>query len=250
MSAPSRRTQLLDSSPPISVEPHDAVWELIPWFVNGTLPPAEQARVKQHVQSCPQCAAEVARQFELAKRVATEDPFDVPLSQSFTSLRAQIEAEALAGGKQIATSSALAGGSSSRSTDRRRTDTRRWRGAVGTYKGFGGAALMAGAGLAACLVAAIVILPEYLGPQNQDGYQTLTSGPADGSRIKFQTAAPLSPEAVSALLARHGMTLEDGPSETGVYTASIKDPASASPDRKAVADKLMADPDILFASPE
>ena len=258
---PSRRTQLLDSSTPISAEPHETVWELIPWFVNGTLPASEQAMVKQHIQSCSHCAAEVARQFKLAKRVATEDPFDVPLSRSLKHLRDQINAEARAGGKQIGSAAQGVGasgmkgagggiGAANRSTARRRPGSQRWSGSLGSFRGLGGAAIVAGAGLAACLVAAIVILPEY-GPMNREGYQTLTNGsPSEANRIKFQTMSALSQEAVSALLARHAMKLEDGPSEAGVYTASLLDTEVQAGDRKAAADDLMSDPEILFAAPE
>ncbi|MBD8891305.1 anti-sigma factor family protein [Roseibium litorale] len=242
---------MLDSSPPISAEPHDAVWELIPWFVNGTLPASEQAKVKQHIQSCPQCAAEVARQFKLAKRVATEDPFDVPLSRSWSHLRDQIEAEARAGGKQVASAAGGGIGAAGRSTARRRSGSQRGRSTFGSYRGFGGAALVAGAGIAACLVAAIVILPDYYGPQNREGYQTLTNGASpDSNNIKFQTKSALSQEALSALLDRHGMKLESGPSESGVYTASFNRTGAQSGDRKTAAEELMSDPEILFASPE
>ena len=40
---------------------HDTIAELLPWYVNGTLPPHERAAVEAELASCPLCAAELAR---------------------------------------------------------------------------------------------------------------------------------------------------------------------------------------------
>ena len=39
--------------------PHQKAQELLPWLVNGTLPPDEAAGVEQHLQSCAACRAEL-----------------------------------------------------------------------------------------------------------------------------------------------------------------------------------------------
>jgi anti-sigma factor RsiW len=38
---------------------HDTIVELLPWYVNGTLPPHERAAVESELASCPRCAAEL-----------------------------------------------------------------------------------------------------------------------------------------------------------------------------------------------
>ncbi|WP_196223328.1 zf-HC2 domain-containing protein [Roseibium sp. RKSG952] len=72
---------------------HRTVWELIPWYVNGTLPASEMEMVQRHLETCPVCEAEVHNQMSLAKKVAVKAPFGQPLSRSWDKLREQIQAE-------------------------------------------------------------------------------------------------------------------------------------------------------------
>lgn len=46
---------------------HERAWELIPWYVNDTLEPAERDRVEAHLSACPECRAEVALCRELVE---------------------------------------------------------------------------------------------------------------------------------------------------------------------------------------
>lgn len=45
--------------------PHLATEALLPWLLNGSLEGAERAGVEAHLQSCPQCRAELDRQREM-----------------------------------------------------------------------------------------------------------------------------------------------------------------------------------------
>lgn len=47
-------------------DPHRQAQELLPWFVNGTLKPAEHRIVEEHLASCPDCAADLTRERRLA----------------------------------------------------------------------------------------------------------------------------------------------------------------------------------------
>ena len=38
---------------------HQRVWELLPWYVNGTLAQPERERVESHLASCRRCEEEV-----------------------------------------------------------------------------------------------------------------------------------------------------------------------------------------------
>lgn len=49
---------------------HQEVWELIPWYVNGTLESSERRALEEHVERCPLCRREVDANRELAAAVA------------------------------------------------------------------------------------------------------------------------------------------------------------------------------------
>lgn len=204
-----------DSNPIPRSEAYETAWELIPWYVNGSLPEDEAELVRHQARISPEFAAEVARQHDLAQQVATVDPSDAPVDRSWEKLRAQIDAEATA-----------------------RAPVPRSR---GWLAGLRGGYTLGGLGVAACVLLAVVLFQ----PEGDD-YQTLTSGSEAGPAIKFQLAGDLSPDALAQLLAAHGLTLIDGPSEAGVYTAA----ASAEADLATAARDLMATPEVLFAAPD
>ncbi|HSF42013.1 MAG TPA: zf-HC2 domain-containing protein [Thermoanaerobaculia bacterium] len=39
---------------------HQRIWDLLPWYVNGTLPSEEQRAVEDHLSACSRCREEVA----------------------------------------------------------------------------------------------------------------------------------------------------------------------------------------------
>ena len=88
-----RRTKLLKTRNSSSDDNHDDLWELIPWYVNGTLSSEQYDAVKKRMVNNHDFALEVARQQQLAKHVKISDPFEAPVSRSWEMLRAQIEAE-------------------------------------------------------------------------------------------------------------------------------------------------------------
>ena len=49
--------------------PHDEVQALLPWLVNGALPPGETERVEAHLAECPECRVELAAERQLAAAV-------------------------------------------------------------------------------------------------------------------------------------------------------------------------------------
>ncbi|RAP42927.1 hypothetical protein BYZ73_01735 [Rhodovulum viride] len=153
---------------------HKAVWDNTPWYVNGSLPGPEAEAVRNHTRICPACAAELARQFDLASEVAGTAPSEVPLSRSWDDLRARIEADS-----------------------RARRPREGW---GGRRRGVREAMALAGTTAAACLVAAVA-----LGPSD-DGFPTLTS---DGGAptTRFQTVPDLKAESLRAVLARQDLTL-------------------------------------------
>lgn len=206
--------QLHNPDNPGSAEEHDAIWELIPWYVNGSLPEEQAQMVKDYSLHNTACAQEIERQRRLAEGVVKVDPFEAPLSRSWEHLRAQIEAE-----------------------DRARTPKA---GARGRFAGLqGGLIALASAVSVACLV--LVIQPF------DNSFETLTSGGEEVlPTVRFQLSPGVDPAALDALLAQVDATLVSGPSDAGVYTATL----AAEADTQATADALMALPEVLFAAPQ
>jgi hypothetical protein len=192
----------------------NTIWELIPWYVNGSLPAEQAEEVLAYSKTCPACAAEIGRQQRLAKEVVKIDPFDVPLSRSWNNLRAQIEAEDNA--KSLVSN---------------------------FWQRFGW--LQGGIiGLAASTFIAVGIVS--IQPVNND-FDTLTSQNFAATQIiKFQVISGIDVNQITALLSTFDTTFVSGPSETGVYLAAVSEAANT----QSVADALMTTEEIIFAAPE
>jgi anti-sigma factor RsiW len=65
---------------------HDAVQQLLPWHVNGTLSAEETARVDAHLAECEDCRQDLAAERELAREVALL-PLDVDEGWQAMALR-------------------------------------------------------------------------------------------------------------------------------------------------------------------
>lgn len=196
--------------------PEDDLRELLPWYVNGTLPEAEVARIEAFAQANADFRAEIALEQKLAEKVAKADPFDAPAARNWETLRAQVEADAQA-----------------------RAPARR--GWLGGLQGRGW--VVPATAFAACCVLVIGIQFN----RGSNDFSTLTSGSdSDVPIIKFTPVEGISATELEVILAELGATLSEGPSEGGVYTATLSDEAQM----QAVVDELMARDEIVFAAPE
>ncbi|MGR9087467.1 MAG: zf-HC2 domain-containing protein [Gammaproteobacteria bacterium] len=72
---------------------HGVVSGLLPWYANGTLGGAEQARVARHLPSCSQCRQllEHYRKIEQAQKMADQEPTWQPTAQGFSRILQDID---------------------------------------------------------------------------------------------------------------------------------------------------------------
>lgn len=71
---------------------HAGVWELLPWYANGTLSAEEDRRVEQHVVACPLCHDELERCRRLAESVkSTDEKAWAPSPAHFADAMVQID---------------------------------------------------------------------------------------------------------------------------------------------------------------
>ena len=72
---------------------HQGVWEILPWYVNGTLDDRERASVEAHLMTCAACQGELARCRNLAAavRVTAADAWE-PSSEHLARVLARLDA--------------------------------------------------------------------------------------------------------------------------------------------------------------
>jgi anti-sigma factor RsiW len=76
---------------PFTGDPHRETRDLIPWLISGRLQPDEQARVEAHLETCEDCARELAAERKLAGAVA-----ELPIATgvSWAAMRDRLDAAA------------------------------------------------------------------------------------------------------------------------------------------------------------
>src|SRR5215510_9623301 len=71
---------------------HQKVWEILPWYVNGTLEVGEHDFVARHLLGCQTCADEVARCRSLAAAVHdSEEAAMTPSPEHFDRLMERVD---------------------------------------------------------------------------------------------------------------------------------------------------------------
>ncbi|SDI39347.1 zf-HC2 domain-containing protein [Paraburkholderia phenazinium] len=73
---------------------HLQVWELLPWYVNGTASADERDTVETHLRDCTSCRGEYARQLDIHVQMNVEVPTGPPVEQGIAHLLHQIDEQA------------------------------------------------------------------------------------------------------------------------------------------------------------
>ncbi|HWI86876.1 MAG TPA: zf-HC2 domain-containing protein [Sphingomonas sp.] len=197
-------------------EAHEQVQQLLPWFVTGKLDDADQTRVSDHLATCAACRAELAAERRLGANVA-EMPVDVDLN--WAAMRQRIEA----------TPARYDPWRRPRRMMRRFTNRPRLAG------------LMIAAQIAALVLAVVVITPLT----RPAPYHALAGAQAEAAGNVLVMFRPDARAAdMSALLARNGARIVDGPTAGGAFVVAVA-PAR----RAAVLADLRGRPALTMAEP-
>lgn len=192
---------------------HQALQELLPWLVNGTLAPDQLAMVTEHLRGCAQCRQDVKWQRSVAA-AAPAAPEGLDMERALGRLMPRLEARKAA-------------------PQRRLRDL--WEG-----RGWMPWALAAQTALIAVL-AVQATAPDGLQPD----YHVLGAGPmptAGNMVVAFRPDATLAD--LRRLAQANGARVVDGPTVTGAYVLEVDAGRQAQ-----VAAAFKADPAVLLAEP-
>ncbi len=212
------------NEPEMKTIDRDEAWDLIPWYVNGTLDAREAAAVEAYLTEDPSFRAEVAAERRLAEGVAALDTMDVEMERSLRAMRQRIEAET-----PMPRPRAEAGGVRRALAGLAKLDLR--------------LLFPVGAVTAAVALLLVVLQPA---PVPDARFQTLTD-PATVSevpQIRIKVSGEATETGLRRLFLQHDVRVVDGPTPTGVYTLETAPGADA----QAIAAALLASSDVEFAA--
>ena len=214
---------------------HRRVWELLPWYVNGTLAMLEQRTVEEHLEGCLRCQAELETCRRLGEVVRQSEEIAPSLHPAqLARVMARIEAEEKGHGKRGWRRGLAAPLRSFRS----------WMGASPPFiRGALAAQLLLIVGLAGFLLWRPAAQPAV--------YNTLSdveAAPhhASGTLVRVVFADDTTEKEVRGLLLSLRGQIVSGPSPLGVYTVEI--PSGPDPLDRVLAH-LRSRPKVSFAEP-
>lgn len=219
---------------------HEAAFEILPWYVNGTLKGSELQRVERHLRSCVVCRGELTFQRELSEQLAASEDFPLSPERGLQELKERIEADEP---------------SDSRGSIRRA----RW---LDRLHGFVLSRWPAESGTRFAQAAAILILVglvatgvvfRFDASDPEPVYRTLSddAAPLADSRLHLHLVfVPDTPEIeMRALVASIGGEIVAGPSPLGVYTVATTLPEDGSVTLESLLEQLRDRDSVVFAEP-
>jgi len=221
-------------------ERHQAIWELLPWYVNDTLGDPERDRVAQHIAECQTCEEEIGRCRTIAAAVRTSDAAAwSPSPERVSRVMARIDAASDVSNRESRWVALREWLEKTRLAFQETPSPFRW-------------ALAAQTALIAALAAAFVLqassAPSLL-------YRTLSDGGAGteprSARIQVVFAEDITEREIRTLLSTAGAAIVAGPSPMAVYTLSVAGNNNEARTRmRETLSALRAHPKVRLAEPK
>jgi hypothetical protein len=211
---------------------HRNLQDLLPWYVNGQLDAAEQARVEGHLHDCALCQAELKVQRQLDTEIKR---LPINVEEGWSQMRKRLEAEDRPRRSPWAWLSALAAGGRPGSLGGMLAGGRNRGGGWAAAPGW---AMAGGLGL----VSAALLLT-YAQPER---YHALSSAPtaAAAGNVLVMFRPETREKDMRAALQDSGARLVDGPTAAGAYVLQV--PVAGRADALA---RLRARAEIELAEP-
>jgi len=214
---------------------HQRIWELLPWYANGSLAERERERVEAHLAACPRCQEEetICRRTEAGVKGAGElapSPHPVQLQRILARIEESESEEP----------TRAAWWQSGRS----------FRALIAAAPGPLRGALVAQAAVVLLLIGALVLQQMRSQPAAPPADYVTLSDPAPAAVPTVGVRVMFSPQAtereIRDLLRGIRGQLVGGPSPIGVYTVEV--PADGDP-LKVILARLRSEPQVAFAEP-
>lgn len=209
---------------------HREAWELIPWYVNGSLDGGDLERLEEHLSVCDTCRREVAFEERWAREIRASEELVYTPERAFAELRGRLAAPRSAG----------SGATSGRGMTSR---TSWWRRATGSGSTALRVAVLAQAAAIVALVGVLWLQPTAprFRTVSDVGSETTVAGAA--IRVVFRD--DVTETEMRDLLLESGLHFADGPSPRGVYTLAVV------PERRdAAVAALRTSGRVLLAEPQ
>ena len=191
---------------------HAEVWNLLPWYVNGTLDADDLRLVEEHLTQCLTCRTELAEQTEIARLAAETDVLDSVMETSLAKMHERLAAE----GAAVPPSDSRQSGSQKERSWTARI-RRQWE-RLHRSLHFRPASIGLMGGVPAMAVVAFLVFGGVSEPP--EPFTTLSDGEVEvaGPVLRVKVFEEADSSAVAASLAEQGLQIIEGPSPYGVYT--------------------------------
>ena len=212
---------------------HQEVWNLLPWYVNHSLDPAEQDFVRKHVKICVTCRIEINQQQQLLEKIQQPDLLQQVSQVTFAQLKKRMQEQ----------SKLSAFAEQAKPKREQKLFSHQFLGFV-KYTA-----------LAASLL--LLAMPFMLNlptnyPELKGDYRTLAS-PAEGEHknniIRIVFAEHSGTEQIKAILNGVSGHIIKGPSKNGIYEVQIGNRQANSLEVNEAISQLRKDSLVVFAEP-
>lgn len=225
----------LDTDSEVNPTCHDSAAYLLPWYVNESLSAAEMRQVREHLQQCAVCRADVLAEQRVMQRMQSAEVVELAPQPGLQKLMTRVSADP-----------------ESVEFPTRRPPVRRDASAVMRWLVAAVVIQAVGVGWLATKLWLRAESPAGMAPL----FQTLTSRPVTSptGHIRVMFTGQTSLQELRDLLSRSSLRIVYGPSESGLYTLHMDEAKDDDQQQTArlTQEKLTAlrqDKRVLFAEP-
>lgn len=210
---------------------HRKIWELLPWYINHSLDPAEQDMVMKHIKTCITCRIELNQQQQIFEKMQQTDLLQQVSQASFAQLKKRIEDQPK-----------LTVVAKNDETEKQPKQFSHHFLVFAKYTALA----------ASLLLLALPLMLDSLvdKPELRDDYRTLANsvaGEQKNNMIRIVFADQSDAEQIQAILDNVSGHIVRGPSQNGVYEVQIGNQQTSSEEARDAVSNLRKNSLVIFA---